>query len=223
MEFRSECGRCRAILTDEGPAYLCANDCTWCATCYRELRYICPNCSGELVRRPRRGEFRPLGRPSPGSPNDRLVIRRASGNDVDAIAPLFDAYRQFYRQASDPTAARGFLRDRLSNEESVVLVAEEDGMAVGFTQLYPLFSSVSLGPIFVLNDLFVVPSHRRKRVGARLLEAARALGEAAGAHYLELSTAVDNPAQRLYESSGWVADREFLHYELLLRTDRPSG
>jgi len=223
MEFRSECGRCRAILTDDGPAYLCANDCTFCATCYRELRYVCPNCSGELVRRPRRGASQPPGRPSARTSDDRLVIRRASGNDVDAIAPLFDAYRQFYRQAADPAAARGFLRDRLSNGESVVLDAEEDGVAVGFTQLYPVFSSVSLGPIFVLNDLYVVPGLRRKGVGARLLEGARLLGEAAGAHYLELSTAVDNPAQRLYESSGWVADREFLHYELLLRTDRPSG
>jgi GNAT superfamily N-acetyltransferase len=86
-----------------------------------------------------------------------------------------------------------------------------------------LFSSVSLGPIYVLNDLFVDPSARRQGVAAQLLEAARKFGEGTGAHYLELSTAVDNPAQRLYEAGDWTLDREFLHYELLLRANSNAG
>jgi ribosomal protein S18 acetylase RimI-like enzyme len=102
------------------------------------------------------------------------------------------------------------------------LVADQGGVAVGFVQLYPLFSSVSLGPIYVLNDLFVDPKARGQGAGGRLLEAARAYGEHAGAHYLELSTAVDNPAQRLYEAWGWVLDREFLYYELMLPRRRES-
>jgi N-acetylglutamate synthase-like GNAT family acetyltransferase len=217
MELRPECGRCQASLSADGPAYICAHDCTFCATCYRQLRYVCPNCTGELVRRPRLG---PVGRRKPPAaqlPNAGFTVRRATVDDVDMVAPLFDAYRQFYDQPADLPASRAFLRDRLSRDESVVLVAEDAGIPVGFTQLYPMFSSVSLGPIYVLNDLFVAPNARQRGVGAQLLGAARALGGKEGAHYLELSTAVDNPAQRLYEDCDWVLDREFLHYELLLR------
>lgn len=216
MEFRRECARCHISLNDNDPAYLCANECTFCPACYRALKYVCPNCSGELVRRPRRGPTLTPRRSAP-PPDPLLTIRRATGNDVDALAPLFDAYRRFYEQPSDLSAARRFLSDRLSLDESRVLVAEEGGVAVGFTQLYPLFSSVSLGPIYVLNDLFVDPKARRRGIAARLLEAARSLGKGDGVHYLELSTAVDNPAQRVYEAAGWTLDREFLHYELLLR------
>jgi GNAT superfamily N-acetyltransferase len=89
-------------------------------------------------------------------------------------------------------------------------------VAIGFTQLYPLFSSISLGRTYVLNDLFVVPSTRHRGVGGLLLEAARRWAEEEKVHSLELSTAVDNPAQRVYEAHGWLLDREFLHYELPL-------
>jgi len=222
MELRTECGRCHVALSADGPAYICTHDCTFCATCYRQLKYICPNCSGELVRRPRPGPVRPRSGHPPATFARSLSVRRATADDLDAVAPLFDAYRQFYEQPSDRAASREFLRARLAHDESVVFLAEEDGTAVGFTQLYPMFTSVSLGPIYVLNDLFVAPNARRRGVGEKLLQAARAFGETTGAHYLELSTAVDNPAQRLYEACGWVTDREFLHYELLLRRNSPA-
>jgi ribosomal protein S18 acetylase RimI-like enzyme len=217
MEFRRECGRCRRSLREDGPAYLCAKDCTFCPTCYRQLKYACPNCAGELVRRPRPSRSPTSEREPSRSPDEAITVRRATVPDLDAIAPLFDAYRQFYEQPPDPDGSRQFLVDRLAHDESVVLVAEEGRIAVGFTQLYPLHSSVSLGPIYVLNDLFVAPRARRRGVGAKLLEAARSHGRETGCHYLELSTAVDNPAQHLYESCGWQLDREFLHYELPLR------
>jgi ribosomal protein S18 acetylase RimI-like enzyme len=216
MEFRRECGRCHITLTEDGPAYVCARECTFCPTCFRQLHYVCPNCDGELVRRPRPGPQRDPAPRTSLRPGSRFSVRRGTVENLDAVTPLFDAYRKFYGQPSDLTESRRFLADRLSRDESVVLVAEEGGVAVGFTQLYPLFSSISLGPIYVLNDLFVAPNARRGGVGARLLEAARGYGREAGAHYLELSTAVDNPAQRLYEACGWVPDREFLHYELPL-------
>ena len=133
------------------------------------------------------------------------------------LAPLFDAYRQFYEQSSDIAASEKFLDDRLVRGESVAFLAEEGGVTVGFVQLYPIFSSTSLGRVYVLNDLFVVPGARRKGVGGLLLEAARNWSDREGALYLELSTAVDNPAQRLYEAHGWMPDLEFLHYELPVR------
>jgi len=218
MEFRSDCGRCHTALSESSPAYVCARECTFCATCYRRLRYVCPNCSGELVRRPRPEPVARRPRASGRSPDPEVTVRRGTADDLDAVGPLFDAYRQFYEQPSEPAASQRFVSERLARNESVVFVAERRGGVVGFIQLYPLFSSVSLGPVYLLNDLFVDPAHRRHGVGTLLLEAARKFGTEAGAHYLELSTAVDNPAQRVYEASGWVLDREFLYYELPLRT-----
>ncbi|MEA3246183.1 MAG: GNAT family N-acetyltransferase [Gemmatimonadota bacterium] len=145
-----------------------------------------------------------------------VAVRRATPADVDSIAPLFDAYRQFYENAPDLAGARVFLRDRLERGESVVLVAEAgNGVAVGFTQLYPSFSSNSLAAIWVLNDLFVDPAARRTGAGRALLRAAADHARATGAVRLTLMTAHANAtAQALYESEGWVLDREFRTYTL---------
>lgn len=145
-------------------------------------------------------------------------IRRATIQDVDRLAPIFDAYRQFYEQVSDPVVARQFLHDRLARQESLVLMAEDrDGTAIGFVQLYPLFSSILAAPMSLLSDLFVVPYARRQGVGTTLLKAAAEAARSAGAVRLELATAITNlSAQRLYEQLGWVRDQEFYLYSLSL-------
>jgi ribosomal protein S18 acetylase RimI-like enzyme len=145
-----------------------------------------------------------------------VTIRRARTTDVDVVLPLFGAYREFYRQMRDPARERVFLTDRLEREECAVFVAESEGRAVGFTLLYPLFTSISLGPTWVLNDLYVIPELRRRGVGAMLLARAKELGGETHAEYLTLETAKDNPAQHLYEALGWKRDEAFLHYELIL-------
>jgi ribosomal protein S18 acetylase RimI-like enzyme len=150
-----------------------------------------------------------------------IAIRRATVEDVDRIAPLFDAYRQFYRQPPDGSLARGFLADRLGRGESVVFVAETAGTSApetcGFTQLYPLFSSVACRPIWILSDLFVARAFRRGGVGRRLMEAAHEFARIQGAATVELDTAHTNTtAQTLYESLGYRQDLEFRHYILKL-------
>jgi len=147
-----------------------------------------------------------------------MRVKRAGPGDLDAVAPLFDAYRQFYGQRPDPAAARAFLAERLSRDESVIFVAvAPDGEALGFTQLYPSFSSVSLRRLWILNDLFVGPGVRRGGVGRRLLERAREWAVETEAKGLILATAVTNTAaQALYESCGWRRDDEFRHYYLLV-------
>ncbi len=149
-----------------------------------------------------------------------MPIRRATTTDLDAAAPLFDAYRQFYGQRSDVAAARAFLEERLRRDESVIFLAvadEDGGEALGFTQLYPSFSSVSLRRLWILNDLFVAPNGRRGGVGRRLLERAREWAIETEAKGLVLATAVTNrAAQALYESCGWQRDDEFQHYHLFV-------
>ena len=146
-----------------------------------------------------------------------MTIRSAHVGDLDVVATLFDAYRRFYRMTGDLEAARHFLRYRIERGESVVFVAFENGNAVGFTQLYPSFSSGAARRIFILNDLYVVPEARHRRVGKALLEAAAEFGRRNGAARLTLSTALANStAQALYERSGWKRDSVFCVYNLPL-------
>lgn len=148
------------------------------------------------------------------------VVRQATPDDLEAVVQLFDQYRQFYRLASDLSAARVFIGTRLQNGDSIIFVvqAEPGGAIVGFTQLYPLFASLSIGRAFVLNDLFVSPMARGLGLGRHLLGRAAEYGRETGARYLELSTETTNAAaQRLYEKMGWVRDTQFLHYSLDLR------
>jgi ribosomal protein S18 acetylase RimI-like enzyme len=147
-----------------------------------------------------------------------ILVRQAVLADLDALASLFDGYRQFYGQSSDVAAARAFLQARFEHAQSTIFLAESEGQAVGFTQLYPSFSSVSMARVLVLNDLYVVPRARRLRVGQSLLNAAAAHAKQLGAIRLSLSTAVDNTsAQALYESQGWGRDQKFLAYHLALK------
>lgn len=140
-------------------------------------------------------------------PSTVPAIHRASTGDLDALAPLFDAYRRFYGQPGDVPRARRFLEERMAHGESVVLLATREGRALGFTQLYPLFSSVRTARLWLLNDLFVAPDARRGGVARRLLEAAAEFARADGAAGLMLETGRDNaPARALYHAAGWNED-----------------
>lgn len=143
-----------------------------------------------------------------------ITVRQAHVQDVDAIAPLFDAYRQFYEQAADATLAAEFIRARLSGSESIIFLASTaDGQGVGFCQLYPSFCSVIAQPIGVLYDLFVSPAVRQGGTGRALMQAAEHYAQTAGWARLDLTTAKTNTqAQALYESQGWVRDEVFYAY-----------
>ena len=147
-----------------------------------------------------------------------VAVRQAMVSDLDRLVPLFDAYRQFYRKPSDLDLARRFLLERFQHNQSIIFLAErQDGSAVGFTQLFPSFSSASAARILILNDLFVKLEARRARVGSLLLAAAAGFGRAIGALRLTLSTEVTNEAaQALYEAEGWKRQTDFYVYTLPL-------
>ncbi len=144
-----------------------------------------------------------------------MDIYQATLRDLDGVSALFDLYRVFYKQAPDPAAAKRFIQERLEKQDSVIYVAVEEGKYLGFTQLYPAFSSVSMKRLWILNDLYVDEASRKKGVGNQLMDAAKRLAEETQAKGLKLQTAVDNfTAQRLYEANGWVKDDQFYYYVL---------
>jgi GNAT superfamily N-acetyltransferase len=139
-----------------------------------------------------------------------LGVRQALLGDLDDLAPLFDQYRQFQGQPANLAAARGFLRARFDQGESVVFIARQAGAACGFAQLFPSYSSVALARVFILNDLFVRADSRRVGVAAKLLQAVEQHAWSLGAARITLNVARDNAAgQALYAARGWTQDAQF--------------
>lgn len=146
-----------------------------------------------------------------------MEIQLASPEDLAPIAGLFDQYRSFYGQPSDLAAAQRFIQARLESGDSAIFWAHQSDQAAGFTQLYPSFSSVSMRPIWILNDLFVAERYRQQGIATQLMEAAETFARDTGAVRLALATQIANrPAQALYEARGYRRDEAFYHYSLAL-------
>ncbi|WP_124948955.1 GNAT family N-acetyltransferase [Sulfuriferula thiophila] len=143
-----------------------------------------------------------------------INTRIATLDDLEITATLFDAYRQFYEQTPDLPLATEFIRNRIQNNESVIILASNDNQhVIGFCQLYPTFCSVEAKPIYSLYDLFVVPEARRSGAGKILLQEAERLAAENGMARMDLTTAKTNkPAQAAYEKLGWIRDDVFYAY-----------
>ena len=144
---------------------------------------------------------------------NNVAVRQAVTADIEALAVLFDQYRQFQGQAGDLAAARSFLVERFDHGESVVFIATAAGAVAGFAQLYPSYSSTSLSRVFILNDLFVLESVRRQRVASQLLAAVESYAWSFGASRVTLNVARTNvSAQQVYAARGWKQDDQFFMY-----------
>jgi GNAT superfamily N-acetyltransferase len=142
-----------------------------------------------------------------------ITVRQAVFADLGKLAELFDQYRVFQGKQSDLPAARAFLQARFDHGESVVFLACEGAVPLGFAQLYPSYSSTALARVFILNDLFIHEKGRRKGVASKLLAALEGYAWAHGAARVTLNVARDNPsAQELYEARGWSKDDQFFMY-----------
>ena len=152
-----------------------------------------------------------------------MEIRKANAGDIETAAALFDLYRQFYKQASDINSAKEFLAERITNNESVIFLAlderaekgEEKYSGIGFVQLYPSFSSVSLKKMWILNDMFVHENYRRQGVAEALIEKSRELAVETKSKGLVLETHSSNfEAQKLYNKTGFEQNDEFYTFYL---------
>ena len=102
-----------------------------------------------------------------------IEVKKATLDDLEELAPLFDGYRIFYEKSSDLEGANAFLKERIEKNESQVFIAYSDGLACGFVQLYPLFSSTRMQRLWLLNDLYVNPDFRGKGASIALIDRAK--------------------------------------------------
>lgn len=149
-----------------------------------------------------------------------IEIKRIQPNEWQLVIHLFDQYRVCYKKESDLALAERFIRERLDNNESVIYVAMNGERAVGFTQLYPRYSSGRAEKNWILNDLFVDAGYRKQGIGAKLIKQAAEFAKAGGSKFIQLETMFDNyTAQSLYEGMGFIKqppDEEFYLYRLTL-------
>jgi ribosomal protein S18 acetylase RimI-like enzyme len=142
-----------------------------------------------------------------------MSIQKATLNDLNSLSELFDLYRIFYQQKSDLSGAREFIKERLNNEESVVFIAFDENNPIGFVQLYPSFSSVSMKRTWVLNDLYVSESVRGKGFGEKLIKKSITFAKDTGAKGILLETNIENvTAQRLYERIGFTKETNHFYF-----------
>ena len=143
-----------------------------------------------------------------------MNTRQATLTDLEQLSILFAQYRVFYKQPFEPGEAKQFLEEKFSTEESIIFIAVENEEQMGFTQVYPSFSSVGLKKIWILNDLFVSSDHRQKGIAQALINHVIEYSKTTGRKKVVLSTAYDNVnAQKLYEKLGFNRS-EFYNYEI---------
>lgn len=140
-----------------------------------------------------------------------MNIKRATLEHLEDLVPLFDGYRVFYKQTSDLNGAKDFLKERLEQNDSIIYIAYIENKAVGFTQLYYLFSSVSMEPMYLLNDLYVDHNYRGNGIGKDLIKTTKDLAKENNQKGIAIQTAHDNPAQHLYQRLGFKPDSD-LHF-----------
>ncbi|MGM9479154.1 GNAT family N-acetyltransferase [Pedobacter sp. GSP4] len=153
---------------------------------------------------------------------NNITIKQIDSTELHLVVGLFNQYRIFYGQFSDLGMAKAFLEERLQNRESIIFVAVDGDtqQPVGFTQLYPKYSSVRLSKNWILNDLYVAADYRKQGIGEKLIKTAMDFAQKQGSTFVQLETAVDNfTAQHLYENIGFVkqaADTDFFLYKIAL-------
>ena len=141
-----------------------------------------------------------------------MIVRKAKKKDLEQLSILFDKYRIFYKRKGDVTTAKQFLKKRMKRKESVIFVAEERDELIGFTQLFPIFSSTNMMRTWLLNDLYVNEKSRGVGAATALLNAAKQFGKETNSKWLLLQTASDNfTAQKVYEKNGWLKETDVFY------------
>ncbi|MDI9356638.1 MAG: GNAT family N-acetyltransferase [Chitinophagaceae bacterium] len=142
-----------------------------------------------------------------------IQIHHPKPQNLPELALLFDTYRIFYGQKSDVDSAYLFLKERMKKKESEIFIASIEKKIAGFVQLYPIFTSVGMKRLWLLNDLYVDETMRGKGIAKKLIERCKVLAHKTNAKGLFLQTQNTNQkAQELYTKMGFSKDTDFSDY-----------
>ena len=142
-----------------------------------------------------------------------LTIRQAAIQDLPRIVPIFDAYRVYFMQEKDPVMAERFLFEKFEHLDSVIFIAEQQNEVIGFAQLYPIFSSLTLQRVWLLNDFFIAEEFRNCGVGTQLFARVKEFSLLTKSKGIELSVEHTNiKAWEFWEKQGFKQDEEFRYY-----------
>ena len=146
-------------------------------------------------------------------------IIEAESSHIEQVGKLFDLYRQFYKYESNLIESTNYVKDRITNKESIIFIAINDvNQAMGFVQLYETFGSLDLGKIIILYDLYVKKDHRKNTIGRQLMLRSHEYAKKNNVKRVQLSTATDNfIGQSLYESLGYLKDTDFYTYDFEIK------
>jgi len=148
---------------------------------------------------------------------DGVTIRPVRPADFDAWLPLWEGYNAFYERRGPTAVSEAMTRTTWARffdgyEPMEALVAEHDGVLVGFVHIIFHRNTTMMGPTCYLQDLFAAPALRGKGIGRALIEAAAARAKAAGASRLYWQTQEGNATARLLydriaQRSGFIVYR----------------
>lgn len=143
-----------------------------------------------------------------------MIVRRATLEDLSALAVLFDEYRQFYGESSNLQQSSNFLEQRFKNAESIIFVNLKGEVLTGFVLLYRGFSSIQCRNYFVLDDVYVSPQFRRQGAARQLIDTAILFAGQENAAKVWVDTPKDNyQSHQLYISMGFKADNTLVSFE----------
>ena len=131
-------------------------------------------------------------------------VRVATGEDADGLLPMFEAFYGDYLRPKTAEAIREHLRAAAALD--TVLIAEDDGAAVGFASLRILPQVESDVPHAELSDLFVDETRRRQGAGRALVAFAEALSRRRGCRSLQLTVGFDNGGARAFYRAAGFSD-----------------
>ncbi|MDR2276177.1 MAG: GNAT family N-acetyltransferase [Sphingobacterium sp.] len=146
---------------------------------------------------------------------ENITLQFATLDNISELEPIFTLYREFYGMEPDSKGTIDFLRNRILKNESILIFVEKDENIIGFAQLYPTFSSATLKKAYILNDLYVIDSERKKGIATILINKCIEIAKKENCGRVSLSTAKDNPAQLLYENIGFK-ESSFKFYNFTL-------
>lgn len=146
-----------------------------------------------------------------------MLIQQCTNQHLSRLAEIFNDYRVHFEQESDLIKSTAFLQERILKNQAVIFVAidEESDEYMGFTLLYPMFSSLKTKSTWTLNDMFISEKFRKFGVASKLLEKVKEFGEETDAQWITLKTGTENlKAQALYEKFGFKKDEGHFYYYL---------